>query len=54
MSTIDTIEQLEAVYGFPAEASTAKEIDWISAEYREIIEASPFAVLATAGPEGLD
>ena len=54
MSTIDTIEQLEAVYGFPAESSSAKEIDWISDEYREIIEASPFAVLATAGPEGLD
>ncbi|MEM7427635.1 MAG: pyridoxamine 5'-phosphate oxidase family protein [Pseudomonadota bacterium] len=54
MSIISTIEELEAIYGFPGETSTAKEIDWISEEYRKIIEASPFAVLATAGPEGLD
>ncbi len=54
MSTITTVEQLEALYGLPKEASTAKEINWISAEYRALIEASPFAVLATNGPEGLD
>ena len=54
MSTIDSVEQLEAIYGVPGEPSTAKEIGWISAEYQKIIEASPFAVLATAGPEGLD
>ena len=54
MSTIDSVEQLEAIYGVPGETSTAKEIGWISAEYQKIIEASPFAVLATAGPEGLD
>lgn len=54
MSTISTIVELEALYGFPKETSTAKEIDWISAEYRALIEASPFAVLATSGPEGLD
>ncbi len=54
MSTIGTIEELEAIYGFPGETSTAKEIGWISDEYRKIIETSPFSVLATAGPEGLD
>ncbi len=54
MSTISTVEQLEALYGWPKETSTAKEINWISAEYRALIEASPFAVLATNGPEGLD
>ncbi|MEM8648554.1 MAG: pyridoxamine 5'-phosphate oxidase family protein [Pseudomonadota bacterium] len=54
MSTITTVEELEALYGLPKEASTAKEINWISAEYRALIEASPFAVLATNGPEGLD
>ena len=54
MSVIASVEQLEALYGTPNDASTIKEIDWISPEYRRLIEASPFAVLATVGPEGLD
>ena len=54
MSTISTVDELEALYGLPKETSTAKEINWVSAEYRALIEASPFAVLATNGPEGLD
>ena len=54
MTSIKSIAELEALYGLPAETSTAKEIDWISAEYKALIEASPFAVLATNGPEGLD
>ncbi len=54
MSIINSIEQLEALYGTPAEASTAKEINYISPHYRAMIEASPFALLATVGPEGLD
>lgn len=54
MTTISTVEELEALYGLPKETSTAKEINWISPEYRTLIEASPFAVLATNGPEGLD
>jgi PPOX class probable FMN-dependent enzyme len=31
-----------------------KEIDYINDDYRRMIEASPFAALATVGPEGLD
>ncbi len=54
MPTITTIEELEAIYGQPVEASIVKEVDFITAHYRRLIEASPFAVLATAGPEGLD
>jgi uncharacterized protein len=54
MSTINTVEQLEALYGTAAEASIAKEINYISPHYRAMIEASPFALLATVGPEGLD
>jgi uncharacterized protein len=54
MSIITTVEQLEALYGAAAEASIAKEINYISPHYRAMIEASPFALLATAGPEGLD
>jgi PPOX class probable FMN-dependent enzyme len=54
MSTISTVEQLEALYGTPVEASIVKEVEHITPHYRAMIEASPFALLATAGPEGLD
>ena len=54
MPTIATIEQLEAIYGEPNEASTVKVADRITAPYRMLIDKSPFAALATSGPEGLD
>ena len=54
MSAIATVEQLEAIYGRPNDASTVKVTDRITPSYRVMIEKSPFAVLATCGPEGLD
>ncbi len=54
MTTISTIEQLEAIYGSPSEGALAKETPHVTDHYRALIEASPFAVLATSGPEGLD
>jgi PPOX class probable FMN-dependent enzyme len=54
MSIITTVEQLEALYGLPGEASLVKELDQIIPEYAAFIEASPFVALATSGPEGLD
>lgn len=54
MSRITSIEQLEALYGQPQDASIAKETTGITPHYRRFIEASPFAVLATGGPEGFD
>lgn len=51
---IATIAELETLYGQPNEASTVKEVGYITPHYRAYIEASPFAVLATGGPEGLD
>jgi PPOX class probable FMN-dependent enzyme len=54
MPTITTIAELEAIYGEPGEASLAKEVNHITPHYRALIEASPFAVLATSGPDGLD
>ena len=52
--TLSTVEDLEALYGVPKETSLIKEIDYISDHYRAFIEASPFVVLSTVGPEGLD
>ncbi len=45
---------LEALYGAPSAAAIAKEVDYIHPHYRSMIELSPFMVLATSGPEGLD
>jgi uncharacterized protein len=54
MARIETIEALEALYGPVAEAATAKVAHRVTPEYRALIEAAPFAALATVGPEGLD
>ena len=53
-AVIRTLEQLEALYGYPGETSLVKELDHVIPEYAAFIEASPFAALATSGPEGLD
>lgn len=45
---------LQALYGSPGEASLKKEVDHVHPHYRAFIEAAPFALLATAGPDGLD
>jgi uncharacterized protein len=45
---------LERLYGAPGAASIAKEVSYIHPHYRALIEAAPFAALATTGPGGLD
>jgi PPOX class probable FMN-dependent enzyme len=54
MSIITSVEELEALYGQPVEASLIKEVDHVTPHYQALMDASPFAVLATSGPEGLD
>jgi uncharacterized protein len=52
---ITTAEQLEALYtDAPYGPALIKEVDYITPQYRKLIEAAPFVVLATSGPEGLD
>ncbi|HEY0526793.1 MAG TPA: pyridoxamine 5'-phosphate oxidase family protein, partial [Stellaceae bacterium] len=52
---VTDLAALERVYGAaPSEASLVKETDHIHPVYRALIEASPFVVLATSGPGGLD
>jgi len=44
---------LEALYSdAPYGPAVFKEADYITPQYRKLIEAAPFAVLATSGPEG--
>ncbi|RYY86838.1 MAG: pyridoxamine 5'-phosphate oxidase family protein [Comamonadaceae bacterium] len=52
--TITDLPSLEALFGAPGEASLRKEAPFLHPVYRQWIEASPSAVLATVGPDGLD
>jgi PPOX class probable FMN-dependent enzyme len=45
---------LRELYGTPSDGAIAKEIDYVHPHYRAMIEASPFMVMATSGPDGLD
>ena len=51
---IRDIAALEALYGEVNEVSALKEISYLHPHYAAFVKASPFAVLATAGPHGLD
>lgn len=48
------IATLAALYGEPNETSIRKEVGSLHPVYRALVEAAPFAVLATSGPDGLD
>jgi PPOX class probable FMN-dependent enzyme len=54
MSTIRTVAELEALYDAAVPTSIAKEIDHFTDLQRKYVEASPFVIIATSGPEGLD
>src|SRR5487761_319083 len=45
---------LRALYGEPSAGAIAKEVGFVHPHYRAMIEASPFMVMATSGPDGLD
>jgi len=51
---ISSLDELEEIYGESPEGALKKEIDHISDGYRAFLEAAPFVVVATVGPEGLD
>lgn len=54
-NTITTTAELEKLYSdAPYGPAVFKETDHISPQYRKLIEAAPFCVVATCGPEGLD
>jgi len=51
---IDDVSTLEKLYGTPSGAAVEKELDYLHPHYQRLIAASPFFVLATGGPGGLD
>ncbi len=54
MTILRSIEELENLYGHPKGGAVLKEISFLNPHYRAFVEASPFVVLASAGPDGLD
>jgi PPOX class probable FMN-dependent enzyme len=51
---IADVATLERLYGVPSGPSLEKEVGYIHPHYRALIAASPFVVLATYGPDGMD
>ena len=56
MSTlVSSVADLEGLYSDPVPpAAKIKVLDHVSEHYRRFIEASPFLILATVGPSGVD
>ena len=46
--------ELEALYGRPGRAASIKAVDRLTPAYRRWIEAAPFCILSTLGPDGPD
>ena len=51
---ITDVAALERIYGAPSGAAVAKDLDYLHPHYQLLIAKSPFVVLATGGPGGLD
>lgn len=51
---ITTQEELEALYGEISPIALAKERAALTAHYRAFVEASPFIIISTIGPKGID
>jgi PPOX class probable FMN-dependent enzyme len=54
MTIVRSIADLEALYGEPVPSSLTKEVDHLTDLQAEYVRASPFVLVATSGPDGLD
>lgn len=54
MHYIDSLADLQALFGEVGDASRIKEVPLLHPVYRDWIARAPFAVLATHGPKGMD
>jgi PPOX class probable FMN-dependent enzyme len=53
-STVRTADELALLFDSVGAASLHKEVAYLHPSYRALIAASPFVVLATSGPDGMD
>ena len=54
MEIVRTVAELEALYDAVVPVAITKEVDHLTDQHRAYVEASPFVLVATAGPGGLD
>ncbi|GHA56604.1 pyridoxamine 5'-phosphate oxidase [Amylibacter ulvae] len=54
MTIIQSVDELEKLYGEPSELSLRKVADHITPEYSKWIESSPFCAICTVGRDGAD
>lgn len=54
MEFIQSIDQLEDIYGIPSEAAMVKVTNRLTPGYRKWINRSKLCILSTVGPEGTD
>lgn len=54
MDFVETLDDLHAIYGAPAQASLLKVTDHLTPAYAEWIARSRLCILSTIGPEGTD
>jgi uncharacterized protein len=54
VSTVETIAELEALYDVVPPGAITKELDHLNPLHIRYVEESPFVLIATSGPEGLD
>jgi PPOX class probable FMN-dependent enzyme len=54
MATVRTLDDLTALYEQAVPTSLLKEVDHLTELHRRYVEASPFVVVASSGPGGLD
>lgn len=54
MGVITSVDELEALYDVPVPTSITKEVGRLTSGHRAYVEASPFVLVATSGPGGLD
>ncbi len=54
MTIVGTIAELEALYGGLPPGARTKELDHLTPLHRAYVDASPFVLVASSGPDGLD
>lgn len=54
MAILTSAAELRALYGEPHARSVAKEIRFLNEPYQAFVRASPFVILASSGPDGID
>ena len=51
---LNSIEELEALYGLPHDRAVRKQIPFLNEDYQAMVRASPLVIISSVGPDGMD